>query len=100
MTTVASEAIPTGKEVKWYHGGSLVQASYTITAADVTATKFALPSATKVEFGSVWVEKNGVWMTATLHPAALLRNPKQKPLAFEDYVAIREKIHEVCAHTY
>ena len=53
MTTVASEAIPTGKEVKWYHGGSLVQASYTITAADVTATKFALPSATKAEFGSV-----------------------------------------------
>lgn len=65
MTTIASEAIPTGKEVKWYHGGSLVQASYTITAADATATKFALPSATKAEFGSVWVEKGGVALAIT-----------------------------------
>ncbi|GKI15754.1 hypothetical protein CE91St44_22390 [Oscillospiraceae bacterium] len=45
-------------------------------------------------------EKNGVLFTATLHPAALLRNPTQKPLAFADYVALREKILEVCDHTY
>lgn len=70
MTTIASEAIPTGKEVKWYHGGSLVQASYTITAADVTATKFALPSATKAEFGSVWVEKGGVALAITEYAGA------------------------------
>lgn len=47
-----------------------------------------------------WFEKGGVWFTATLHPAALLRNPGNKPLAFDDFVAIREKIHEVCEHTY
>ncbi len=70
MTTIASEAIPTGKEVKWYHGGSLVQASYTITATDVVATKFALPSATKAEFGSVWVEKGGVALAITEYAGA------------------------------
>ena len=37
---------------------------------------------------------------ATLHPAALLRNPNNKPLAFGDFVALRDKIHEVCDHTY
>lgn len=47
-----------------------------------------------------WVHKNGIWFTATLHPAALLRNPNNKPLAFEDYRAIRAKIQEVCTHTY
>ena len=47
-----------------------------------------------------WTQKNGVWMTSTLHPAALLRNPTQKPVAFEDFVAIREKIREVCEHTF
>lgn len=47
-----------------------------------------------------WVEKSGIWFTATLHPAALLRNPKQKPLAFEDFAALRDKINEVCEHTY
>lgn len=45
-------------------------------------------------------EKNGVWFMATLHPAALLRNPSQKPMAFGDFVALREKINEVCDHTY
>lgn len=45
-------------------------------------------------------EKDGVWYMATLHPAALLRNPRQKPDAFADFVALREKIGEVCTHTY
>lgn len=47
-----------------------------------------------------WTEKNGVWFTATLHPAALLRNPGNKPGAFDDFVALRAKIREVCEHTY
>ena len=37
---------------------------------------------------------------ATLHLAALLRNPKSKISAFEDFVALREKIEQVCDHTY
>ena len=45
-------------------------------------------------------DKNGTLFMATLHPAALLRNPRNKPLAFEDFVALRDKIHEVCDHTY
>ncbi len=47
-----------------------------------------------------WSEKNGIWFTATLHPAALLRNPRQKPMASDDFMLIREKINEVCEHTY
>lgn len=48
----------------------------------------------------VFFEKNGVIMMATLHPAALLRNPNNKPGAFEDFQKLREKIKEVCTHTY
>lgn len=40
-------------------------------------------------------EKGGVLMMPTLHPAALLRNPQQKPAAFEDYLKLREKIDEL-----
>lgn len=47
-----------------------------------------------------FIEKNGVLFMATLHPAALLRNPKQKPMAFGDFVALREMIEKVCDHTY
>lgn len=45
-------------------------------------------------------DKQGTLFMATLHPAALLRNPNNKPLAFGDFVALRDKIHEVCTHTY
>lgn len=45
-------------------------------------------------------EKDGVLFMGTFHPAALLRNPNNKPVAFEDFVALRSKIREVCTHTY
>lgn len=45
-------------------------------------------------------EKNGILMMATLHPAALLRNPNQKPGAFADFLRLRDKIKELCDHTY
>lgn len=48
----------------------------------------------------IFFEKNGVIMMATLHPAALLRNPANKPAAFEDFLKLREKIKEVCKNTY
>ena len=48
----------------------------------------------------IFTEKNGILMMATLHPAALLRNPNQKPDAFEDFLKLRDKIREVCTHTY
>ncbi len=47
-----------------------------------------------------FVERGGILMMGTFHPAALLRNPRQKPDALEDFVALREKIKEVCIHTY
>lgn len=47
----------------------------------------------------VFVERNGIWRMGTFHPAALLRNPGQKPAAFADFLALREKIGEVCTHT-
>ena len=48
----------------------------------------------------MWFEKNGVLMMGTFHPAALLRYPAQKPAAFEDFTALRDKIQEICDHTY
>ncbi len=46
-----------------------------------------------------FVQKNGVWLMGTFHPAALLRNPVQKADAFADLVALRDKIEAVCEHT-
>jgi len=45
-------------------------------------------------------EHNGILRMATYHPAMLLRNPNLKPDALEDFLALREKIHEICGRTY
>ena len=47
-----------------------------------------------------WIEKNGVLMMAMLHPAAILRDPRRKPDAFDDFLKLRDKINEVCNYTY
>ncbi len=40
-------------------------------------------------------EINGRLIMATLHPAALLRNPNNKPAAFEDFLKLKEKMVEL-----
>ena len=47
-----------------------------------------------------FIDRKGTLMMATLHPAALLRNPSQKPEAFRDFLLLRDKIMEVCPETY
>ncbi len=39
-------------------------------------------------------------MMGTLHPAALLRNPSQKAMAFEDWLALQQKILALCPEVY
>ncbi len=46
-----------------------------------------------------FTEKDGVWMTALYHPAALLRDPGKKPDTFVDLKALQKKIREVCERT-
>ena len=40
-------------------------------------------------------ERNGILRMGTFHPAALLRNPSQKPEALEDFLALRDKLNEL-----
>ncbi len=47
-----------------------------------------------------WMEKAGVWMMATYHPSALLRDPSKRPDAFVDLKILQRKIRECCTHTY
>ncbi len=44
-------------------------------------------------------ERNGVLLMGTLHPAAVLRDPRKKGEWFADFVTLRDKIREVCDHT-
>ena len=46
-----------------------------------------------------WFEKDGRLMMGMLHPAAVLRNPNQRPVAFADFVTLRNKAEEICTRT-
>ena len=46
-----------------------------------------------------WSQRNGVWMTAIYHPAALLRDVHKRPDTFEDLKDIQAKARELCEHT-
>ena len=78
---------------------------YVLDAADkplgrVAAQQMIEPKFSVTKDHGKFFDKQGTLFMATLHPAALLRNPNNKPLAFGDFVALRDKIHEVCTHTY
>lgn len=42
-----------------------------------------------------WLERKGYWITATYHPAALLRDPSRKPQSWADLKAILAKVKEL-----
>ena len=45
-----------------------------------------------VEHGKFF-EKGGILFMGTFHPAALLRNPNNKPAALEDFLSLRDKLN-------
>ena len=42
-----------------------------------------------------FVQRNGIWMMGTFHPAALLRNPANKEYAFADLLKARDFLQSV-----
>ena len=78
----------------------IIRPKIVVCLGRIAAQRLIRPDLSVMKEHGQFFEKNGVLFMATLHPAALLRNPRNKPLAFEDFVALREKIQEVCDHTY
>jgi DNA polymerase len=44
-----------------------------------------------------WTQRGDLWITATYHPSALLRDVSKRPDTFDDLLIIREKIKEIQA---
>lgn len=78
----------------------LIRPKIVVCLGRIAAQRLIRPDFSVTKEHGQFIEKNGVLFMATLHPAALLRNPKQKPMAFGDFVALREMIGNVCSHTY
>ena len=42
-----------------------------------------------------WFKRGDFWMMATYHPSALLRDVSKRPEAFDDLMALRQKVREL-----
>ncbi len=79
---------------------ALIRPKIIVCLGRIAALRLIRPDIKITKDHGEWTLKNGTWMMPMLHPAALLRNPNQKPEAFEDFLKLREKINEVCERTY
>lgn len=61
----------------------------------VAATTLIDPSFSVTRSHGAWYLRKGFWMTATFHPAALLRKPELKRDAYADLLGIRAKYDEL-----
>lgn len=78
----------------------IINPKIVVCVGRIAAMKFINPNFKITREHGIFTEIDGRLFMATLHPAALLRNPNQKPAAFEDFLKLREKIKEICTHTY
>ena len=74
---------------------ALIRPKIIVCLGRIAGMKIIKPDLKIMKEHGVFYEKNGVLMMATLHPAALLRNPNNKPAAFEDFIKLRDKINEL-----
>lgn len=78
---------------------SLIRPKIIVCLGRIAACRLIAPDFKVTRQHGQFVTKHGVLMMGTFHPAALLRNPAQKPDGFADFLALRDKIEEVCENT-
>ena len=74
---------------------ALIKPKIIVCLGRVAALRIIKPDMKITKEHGIFFEKNGTLMMATLHPAALLRNPSNKPAAFEDFLKLRAKMEEL-----
>lgn len=66
----------------------------------IAAMRLISPNFRITKEHGLWYEKNGYYLTALYHPAALLRDPAKKNDTMRDLHQLEAKIREVCTRTY
>lgn len=74
---------------------ALIKPKIIVCLGRIAAMKLIKPDFKITKEHGIFFNKNGMIMMATLHPAAILRNPQNKPSAFEDYLKLRDKLESL-----
>jgi len=76
---------------------ALIQPKIIVCLGRIAAKKLIDPDFRITRQHGQWFKRGNVWMTATFHPSALLRDVSKRPEAFDDLMSIRAKIREIDA---
>lgn len=74
---------------------ALIKPKIIVCLGRIAAARLIKPDIKITKEHGIFFEKGGLLMMGTLHPAALLRNPNNKPEAFEDFLKLKEKMQEL-----
>ncbi len=78
----------------------LIKPKIIVCLGRISAQKLINPELRITKEHGQFIQKGNVLMMPMFHPAAILRNPNQKPEAFDDFLKLREKIMEISPETY
>ena len=73
----------------------IIRPKIIICVGRISAQKLISPDFRVTKQHGKFINKNGVLMMGTYHPAAILRNPNNKEQAFADWLKVRDKIEEL-----
>ena len=73
----------------------LIRPKVIVCLGRIAAAKIIKPDIKITKEHGMWFEKGGILMMPMLHPAALLRDPRKKPEACQDFLTLREKLREI-----
>ena len=76
---------------------ALIRPKIIVCLGRISAQKLIRPDFRITREHGVWEQRNGIWMSATFHPSALLRDVSKRPEAFDDLMGLRAKIREIGA---
>lgn len=86
--------------IKWLRRQTaLIKPKIIVCLGRIAAMKIIRPDfKISQEHGKLF-ERGGYLLTATFHPAAVLRDPRRRPEVFEDFENLRKTIESVCTRT-
>ncbi|MEG1427040.1 MAG: uracil-DNA glycosylase [Oscillospiraceae bacterium] len=74
---------------------AIIKPKIIVCLGRIAAAKIIKPDIKITQEHGIFFKKGDLLLMGTLHPAALLRNPNNKPGAFEDFLKLRDKMDEL-----
>ena len=81
------------KCIRWLRAQTkLIAPEFIVCLGRISAQRLISPDFLVTKQHGEFIEKGGIQFMGTFHPAALLRNPNNKPAALEDFIKLRDRL--------